>query len=114
MREPSTSFLRVPLWVRPGTLLLTSPHADRPDHDATEQLLLQPFELADGMRVSADVFSPDAECHVRFEAQREGQKLRLRVASGSPPQGARYALALAGGREIPWETPSRELVVNLT
>jgi alpha-D-xyloside xylohydrolase len=112
--ESRTGFLRVPLWVRAGTLLVTSPHADRPDHDATQDLRLQPFELAEGARVSAEVFSPDAERQVRFEAQREGQQLRLRVASGSPPSGARYALILPGGREIPWESPNRELVINLS
>jgi hypothetical protein len=50
---------------------------------------------------------------VRFEAQREGQELRLRVAAGSPPPDARYTLVLPGAREIPWETPTKELLVSL-
>jgi hypothetical protein len=99
--------------VRPGTLLATSPHSDRPDHDATQALLFQPFELAEGARATARVFAPDGQRQVRFEALREGQQLRLRVASGSPPAGARYALLLPGGRKVPWEKPEQELVVSL-
>jgi alpha-D-xyloside xylohydrolase len=113
VHERSTTFLRIPLWVRPATLLLTSSDVDRPDHDATQALRLEPFELAEGARVSAEVFSPDAERQLCFEAQHVGQQLRLRIVSGRAPAGARYTLVLPGGREIPWKTPDQELVVSL-
>ena len=99
--------------MRAGTLLITSPDSDGFEHDATAALELQPFQLQEGARASAQVFAPDGQRQLRFEASREGGQLRLRLVEGAPPAKARYRLALAGGRKIPWENPERDLLVEL-
>ena len=90
--EASTSFFRIPLWVRPGTLLALGPHDAGFDHDATQAVDLRVFELGDGESTTAKVFSPDGQRQVTFQARREGSEVLVSVIAGQPPAGARYRL----------------------
>lgn len=90
VNEQATDFLRVPLWVRAGTLLALAPADAGFEHDATEAVDLRVFELAEGARATTTVFSPDRERQVTFEARREGGTLSVGIVAGQPPAGARY------------------------
>ncbi|GGP06979.1 alpha-xylosidase [Nonomuraea glycinis] len=89
-------FDSLPLLVRPGAVLATGAHCDRPDYDYADGVTLTAYRLADGDRRTVTVPDTSGDAAAVFEVSRVGDRVHARRTDGVP---ARWNLSLAGVAE---------------
>ncbi|KAL0071602.1 hypothetical protein AAF712_001459 [Marasmius tenuissimus] len=75
----------IPLWVRPGTVLVRGPSGlGRPDYDYAKDLHVDVFGLEDGQQVAVKIPSHEKGEHVAtLTAERKGSKVSVKVTEGT-------------------------------
>lgn len=91
-RQETHTFMSLPLFVRPKSVIAIGNHEDRPDYDYAEGVTLQVYELAKGKPVIVDVPSANGNIETTFEVQREGQAVSVKRQGASK----HWQLLLAG------------------
>ena len=122
--EREVSPFRLPILVRPGTLLVLGQHEEGPEYDFSQNLTLELFELADGASARAEVFDEKGELAASFEAERRGKTLRFQAKGGRDLRVRVRGIELAGSPEggtviesnelgtlLSWDSVSRALVL---
>jgi alpha-D-xyloside xylohydrolase len=77
--------LSLPLFVRPGSVLPTGAHEDRPDYDFADGVTLAAYELADEASVHVEVPGLDGTPAAVFDVTRRGDTVSAERRSGSAP-----------------------------
>lgn len=75
----------IPVWVRPGTILLLGPErTGRPDYDYTQGLEVQIYELAEGQTIEADVpLGKGAHVSATIRVERKSGEIKVNVLNGA-------------------------------
>ncbi|WP_329107828.1 alpha-xylosidase [Micromonospora sp. NBC_01699] len=80
----SVGFDRVPVLVRPGTVLPLGAVRDRPDYPYADGVTLAVYQLPDGAEVSVSIPAPDGTEAARFTVTRTASTLTATRLSGTP------------------------------
>lgn len=85
------SVMTLPLYVRPGTLLVTGEDSERPNLDYGDRPLLTLCALTGGDAASATLYWPDGTEDFTIEARRNGDTLHLTRSGGGRTHRFRVA-----------------------
>ncbi|MDG4831395.1 alpha-xylosidase [Solwaraspora sp. WMMD1047] len=80
----TVGFDRVPVLVRPGTVLPLGAVADRPDYPYADGVTLAVYRLDDGAEVTVRIPAPDGTEAARFVVARSGAALTASRVAGEP------------------------------
>ena len=83
-------FMRLPLLVRPNSIIPMSDIEERPQSRLDELVVLNLFQIADGKNLSLRLISSDDERTVQFDCRREGS--RISIESGGRSKSVRLLL----------------------
>ncbi len=124
--EPNVSVFRIPLLVKPGTLLPVGKVEDRPEYDFLAGLRLELFELENGAQARAAVHDASGRVCGEFRAVRQGKRLELTASAGSDltvlVRGASVVSNISNGTKIEagrlgtlvaWDSPTKPLSLEL-
>ena len=75
-------YMSLPVLARPNTVLPIGRHDDKPDYDFGDGVLLQIYQLADGIRKEVSVPTLDGRVDRTFVVERNGREIKI-VADGS-------------------------------
>jgi alpha-D-xyloside xylohydrolase len=109
-REQGVNFQRIPLFVRPNTLLARGKRQDTPVYDFLAELELDVFEVSDGARLEIRVHGASAEQSATVRAERTGATLTL---SAQGLSGAGPRVNVRGGGAHTWPKVSEPLRIEL-
>jgi alpha-D-xyloside xylohydrolase len=109
-REQGVPFKRIPLFVRPNTLLARGTRRDTPAYDFLRELELELFEVADGARLETRVNAQAGTQYATFRCVRAGSKLTLSATGAS---GAGPRVIVRGVGEYPWPNVEQVLTIEL-
>jgi alpha-D-xyloside xylohydrolase len=85
-REQGVDFLRIPLFVRPGTVLPFGLHHESAVYDYQREMMLQVFELTDGADTELTIFDSEAEGRVSVRCRREGGRVTVSTTGDTAPK----------------------------
>jgi alpha-D-xyloside xylohydrolase len=86
------TFLSLPLFVRPGTVIPVGSVEDRPDYDYADGVTFRVYELADGSTATCAVPAPNGEPGVRCSVKRTGNDFEVKL-DGAIPKAWRFQIA---------------------
>ncbi|UJF32460.1 alpha-xylosidase [Paenibacillus hexagrammi] len=89
------SYLSIPLYVRPNSLVAVGKVDDRPDYDYPAQSEYHLFELQDGHRAESRMYHPESKEEAILTAVRKGNTIDI-VSSGSAAHAEGWSLILRG------------------
>ncbi|HEV8248064.1 MAG TPA: alpha-xylosidase [Polyangiaceae bacterium] len=124
--ELQVSMFRVPLLVRPGTLLPIGKFDDRPEYDFAQGLRLELFELDDGAEARSVVHGSDGKPLAEFRATRQGKRIQFvatagreltvllrRCSSLGPIENGSTVETSPLGSIVAWSAANKPLIVEL-
>ncbi|HMI84091.1 MAG TPA: alpha-xylosidase [Polyangiaceae bacterium] len=85
-QERGADFLRIPLFVRPGTLLAVGLRHDCAVYDYRRGVMLHAFELVDGSRRSIAIPDSEGQNPLSFHCQRDGARIVLSSSGDNAPR----------------------------
>jgi alpha-D-xyloside xylohydrolase len=95
-RQERHDALSLPLWVRPGSLLITGATDDRPDYAYASGPTVALYALDDGATATATLPTPGGEVAATFIARRQGDSLTVEWEG----QASQWRLLLAGMNDL--------------
>ena len=91
------SFLSIPIFVRPNTILPVGPTEDRPDYDYTQDVTLRVYQLADGARATRAINNAKGEEVLLCNATRTGNSIKVTVKGGAK---SKWSVQLIGIHQV--------------
>ena len=78
-------YMSLPLLARPNAVIPVGANDERPDYDLAKGVTFHVFELQDGANATTTVPALGGDVALRFEANREEQRVRIHVQGASAP-----------------------------